>query len=126
MHNPSTTEFSKLGATIGHNRNNCFLSCIFYFSAMKYAFAFVVAFSFSVNSTLLKAQAATDSILLVAEQMPEYPGGIDSLRKAVAANVTYPRLCADSGIQGRVFVRFAVNEDGSVSHVEAIKGPHPL
>ena len=58
--------------------------------------------------------------------MPEYPGGEDSLRNAVAANVIYPKQCSDSGIQGRVFVRFAVNEDGSISNVEAIKGPHPL
>jgi len=93
---------------------------------MKYVFALVIGSCFSLHSTFIKAQSSSDSILLMAEQMPEYPGGVDSLRLAVAANVIYPKQCEDSGIQGRVFVRFAVNEDGSISHVEAIKGPHPL
>jgi TonB family protein len=93
---------------------------------MKYVFACVVVLSFLFKPVAGEAQASNDSILLMAEQMPEYPGGMDSLRMAVAANVVYPKICEDSGIQGRVFVRFAVNEDGSISHVEAIKGPHPL
>lgn len=93
---------------------------------MKYAFALGFVVGVLLCPAFLKAQAVNDSILLMAEQMPEYPGGIDSLRKVVAENVVYPKMCEDSGIQGRVFVRFAVNEDGSISHVEAIKGPHPL
>jgi len=65
-------------------------------------------------------------VLTIAEQMPEYPGGLDSLMKEVAAKVVYPAACIDSGIQGKVYVRFVVNEDGSISDLEAVKGPHPL
>lgn len=61
----------------------------------------------------------------MVDQMPEYPGGFDSLIREIASKIVYPPACRDSNIQGKVFVRFIVNEDGSISDIEA-KAPHPL
>jgi TonB family protein len=58
------------------------------------------------------------------EQMPEYPGGLDSLVKEITARVIYPEQCVDSNIQGKVYIQFIVNEDGRISGVHAVRGPH--
>ncbi|HLP21608.1 MAG TPA: TonB family protein [Chitinophagales bacterium] len=58
--------------------------------------------------------------------MPQYPGGNDSLLREIAARVDYPVQCSDSNIQGKVYLRFVVNTDGSIADVHAVKSPHPL
>ncbi len=94
---------------------------------MKKNIAAVLLFSLMAIHSSLQAQSTTDaSILTTAEQMPEYPGGTDSLMRTIMGGVVYPKLCADSNIQGKVYLRFVVNEDGSVSNIEAIKSPHKL
>lgn len=75
----------------------------------------------------LYAQGAIDTtIYSMAEQMPQYPGGNDSLLREIAARVDYPVQCSDSNIQGKVYLRFVVNTDGSISELQAVKSPHPL
>lgn len=69
---------------------------------------------------------ANDTPLTLAQQMPEYPGGKDSLMYDILSKVVYPKACADSSIQGKVYIRFVVNRDGSASDFEVIKTPHPL
>lgn len=58
----------------------------------------------------------------VVEKMPEFPGGNGSLRKWVARNLRYPILAAEQGYEGKVYVKFNVNKDGSVSDAKIIKG----
>ncbi|WP_421919652.1 TonB family protein [Marinifilum sp.] len=58
----------------------------------------------------------------VVEKMPQFPGGSKNLRKWVARNIKYPVLAVEQGYEGKVFVRFNVNKDGSVSHARIIKG----
>jgi len=40
--------------------------------------------------------------------------------------VTYPKEAAQQGIDGRVFVQFAVTADGSVTDASVARGAHPL
>lgn len=79
----------------------------------------------NVSENITEA-AATDSVLQVAEQMPQFPGGESAMLQFVADNVVYPQECADSAIQGRVVVRFVVQKDGSIGETQVIKSPHPL
>ncbi|PXY02476.1 hypothetical protein DF185_07440 [Marinifilum breve] len=58
----------------------------------------------------------------VVEKMPEFPGGNGSLRKWVARNLRYPVLAVEQGYVGKVYVKFNVNKDGSVSDAKIIKG----
>lgn len=46
-----------------------------------------------------------------------------NLDKHVQRNFRYPELAAEMGIQGRVFVQFRINKDGTVSIV-GVRGPH--
>lgn len=61
-------------------------------------------------------------IFTVVESMPEFPGGMGALMKYLAENIKYPALAKESGIQGRVFINFVVEPDGSISNVKVLRG----
>ena len=61
-------------------------------------------------------------IFTVVESMPEFPGGQTSLFQYLQKNIEYPEIAKESGIQGRVFVTFVVEEDGSVTDVRVLRG----
>lgn len=58
----------------------------------------------------------------ITDQMPEFPGGEDEMMKFVQDNVVYPQQAKDAGVEGRVFVSFIVETDGSVSDVKVLHG----
>ena len=41
-------------------------------------------------------------------------------------NVNYPRKARNRSVQGRVFVKFVVMKDGTLSDVDVVKPVHPL
>ena len=53
---------------------------------------------------------------------PSYPGGEMALMTYIAKNIKYPQSARDNGIQGRVFVGFIIEANGSISNVEVVKG----
>ncbi len=61
-------------------------------------------------------------IFTVVESMPEFPGGQTKMMEYIAKNIKYPAMARESGIQGRVFVNFVVEPDGSVSNVKVLRG----
>lgn len=65
------------------------------------------------------------TIYSVAQQMPEYPGGEDSMWRFIHAQIRYPDSAAAHNIQGRVIMGFVVNEDGSISDIAVKKGLSP-
>ena len=60
------------------------------------------------------------------EEMPEFPGGTMALRSFISSNIRYPKLAAESNIQGRVYVSFVVDVDGKVTDATIARGVHPL
>lgn len=67
-----------------------------------------------------------DEVFMVVEEMPEYPGGVKALREYLAATVKYPKIAQEKGIQGKVYVTFVVNKDGSVLNAKIARGVDPL
>lgn len=61
-------------------------------------------------------------IFTVVESMPEFPGGQGELYKYLGNNIKYPVMAKESGIQGRVFVTFVVEKDGSITDVRLLRG----
>jgi len=59
-------------------------------------------------------------ILTVAEQMPEFPGGVEALKTYLAKTLHYPKSAYKKEIQGRVLARFIVEPDGSISDPEIL------
>ena len=60
-------------------------------------------------------------IFQIVEEMPEYPGGLQKLTEYLQSNIKYPQMARESGIQGRVFVGFVVEPDGSISNVKVLR-----
>jgi protein TonB len=66
-----------------------------------------------------------DAIADIVEQKAEYPGGQSALLSWLNKNIEYPEIAAESNIQGRVFVQFVVEKNGTISDVKTIgKVPH--
>lgn len=58
------------------------------------------------------------AFFVAVEEMPEPIGGIAAIQK----NIVYPEIAKRAGVQGRVFVKAYVDENGNVQKVELIKG----
>ena len=58
----------------------------------------------------------------IVEQMPEFPGGAAELYHYISKNIRYPQEAKEKGIQGRVFIGFIVEKDGSISNVRNLRG----
>lgn len=70
-------------------------------------------------------EAAEEEIFVVVENMPEFPGGDLALRKYIASAIKYPTIAQENGIQGKVFVNFVVDKDGSISNAKIARGVDP-
>ena len=63
-----------------------------------------------------------EEVFLVVEENPEFPGGPAKLLEYVQKNHKYPMMARESDIQGKVFVGFVVEKDGSISNVKVLRG----
>ncbi|HEY6160943.1 MAG TPA: energy transducer TonB, partial [Bacteroidia bacterium] len=55
-------------------------------------------------------------------QQADFPGGMTELYRFLQMNIHYPQKERDQGIQGKVFITFVIEKDGSISDVTVIKG----
>lgn len=68
-----------------------------------------------------KPEIDDDNEYVVVEEMPEFPGGIEAMYKFLQDNIKYPQPCVDNGIQGKPYVKFTVEKDGSISNISVIE-----
>ena len=66
-----------------------------------------------------------NQVLDVADEMPEFPGGIQALMMYLTNTVKYPKEAESKGEQGRVICTFVVEADGKVSNTMIAKGVTP-
>ncbi len=75
--------------------------------------------------TIEEEKIDTD-VFVIVEQMPEFPGGQDSLYKFLGANIVYPNKAKKDGVEGKVYINFTIEKDGSINEVKVLRGVHPL
>ncbi len=51
-----------------------------------------------------------------------FPGGAAAMKKFLADNIKFPEIAMEMGDQGRVFIEFVVNKDGSIEQVKVLRG----
>jgi len=61
-------------------------------------------------------------IFIIVESMPAFPGGMDKLMGYLHDNIKYPIRAKELGIQGKVFLSFVIEKDGSVTDVSLLRG----
>ena len=64
-------------------------------------------------------------IFTVVEEQPSFPGGLPALFKYLAAEVKYPVIAQENGIQGRVVTSFVVDKEGNIKQVKVERGVDP-
>lgn len=57
-----------------------------------------------------------------AEVMPSFEGGMDKFYEFMGKNIKYPKSAQRMNVEGRVFVQFIVEKDGSLRDLRVIKG----
>ena len=64
----------------------------------------------------------TSKKYVVPDKQPVFPGGDDARRKFFIDNIKYPAEAMKNNVQGKVFVTFNVEIDGTVTGVKVIRG----
>jgi len=82
-------------------------------------------FSAKVNGQNKTIQMTNDPnrIYEQVDMNPEYPGGIKEFYNYLGKTIKYPAEARKNKIQGRVFVQFIVEKDGTLTGIKALRGP---
>ena len=67
-------------------------------------------------------EVVEQEIFKIVEEMPAFPGGEVKLMEYISKNIKYPQIARESGIQGKVYINFVVEPDGSVTNVSVLRG----
>ena len=71
----------------------------------------------SIEPELFDPQTAPEGFI-----PPEYPDGTNALYKYLAENIHYPEQAKTEGIEGKVYIRFIVMNNGDIVNVEVTRG----
>ncbi len=74
-----------------------------------------------MNGERLQPRLDGEVIYSQAEQMPEFPGGLEGLSQFLSENIVYPPVAYDNNVEGRVIVQFVVEKDGSVGEIKILR-----
>jgi len=76
-------------------------------------------------ATIEEEEESAQQIFTIVEKSPSFPGGDAELLKFLGANMNYPVIAQENGIQGRVTCSFVVNTDGSIVDIQVLRGVDP-
>jgi protein TonB len=62
-----------------------------------------------------------NQVFVRAENMPSFPGGLKAMYKYLGANTKYPEQAQKDNVQGRVFIGFVVEKDGSIGNIKVLR-----
>jgi protein TonB len=67
-------------------------------------------------------EEVAEEIFTIVEDQPQPKGGMAAFYEYVGKKLKYPAQARRMGIEGKVFVEFVVDKDGTITDVKAIKG----
>lgn len=62
---------------------------------------------------------------IIVEEMPMFGSGTTDLMKYLSANIKYPTVSAEQGVQGKVVVQFVVGTHGEILNPVVVKSVDP-
>jgi len=71
---------------------------------------------------LPKEEQVDEPVILVPGKMPAFPGGEAAMYAFIGQNLVYPLAAVEANAQGKVYARFIVEKDGSISQIEIARG----
>ncbi len=63
-----------------------------------------------------------NKIFTSVEQNPEFPGGDAAFGKYLGNKIRYPAIAKENNVQGKVFLNFTVERDGSLTDIKVVRG----
>ncbi|MEA5460344.1 TonB family protein [Arcicella sp. LKC2W] len=63
----------------------------------------------------------TTTIFTAVEQQAEFPGGMSAFAKYLQDNLKYPEAAQKANIEGKIYIQFVINTDGSGENFEVLK-----
>ena len=84
--------------------------------------SFVILQKGDKTNLLSEMTASEGEIFTIVEESATPVDGFPSLYKYIVTNLKYPAEARAKGVEGKVFVEFTVNTDGTLSDVHALKG----
>lgn len=94
------------------------------FNLAKAQQAATVVIDAPIPSTPVSA-ADSNKVFTSVEQEPIPLGGVQGFYKYLAQNIRYPDDAKKKNIQGKVFLTFIVEKDGSITDVKVLRGVSP-
>jgi protein TonB len=67
-------------------------------------------------------EEVADEVFSIVEVMPSFPGGNAEFYEYISKNLKYPKKAIKANVEGKVIVRFVVDENGDISDIEILKG----
>jgi protein TonB len=71
---------------------------------------------------VIEPKEKVETIFKIVEESAMPKGGMSEFYKYVKKNLDYPRQAKRMGIEGKVFLEFIVNKDGSIVNAKVIRG----
>jgi TonB family protein len=84
-------------------------------------FCLILTATSAVTQSVKSSEGKRDSVYKLADQMPCFPGGEDSLRNFINLNIQYPAIAFENDIQGRVNIECIISKNGSVRSPKVVK-----
>jgi len=80
--------------------------------------------AFLVSNAKAQSKSSNDGneIYTAVEHSAEFPGGTKAFSTFLVKNLHYPADARKNGIQGRVYLTFVVEKDGSLSDIKVARG----
>jgi protein TonB len=69
-----------------------------------------------------EVEAKAPEIFERVEVQPEFVGGMEAFRSFLVKNLRYPNAAQSSNVQGKVYLNFTVETDGSLSNITVLRG----
>ncbi len=69
-----------------------------------------------------EVEAKEPEIFERVEIQPEFAGGMEAFRSFLTKNLRYPNAAQRSNVQGKVYLNFTVEPDGSLSNINVVRG----
>jgi len=69
------------------------------------------------------AAAGNSPVFSAVELNPTFPGGEENFGRFLVQNIRYPEKAKENKTQGRVFIQFTVEKDGSLSNLKNVRDP---
>lgn len=70
----------------------------------------------------IESSSQRDEILVIVDEPPSFVGGTAQMNHYFAKNMKYPERAIKEEIQGKVYIRFVVEEDGRPTQVMVMRG----